>query len=62
MPIRNFQIKDTQLTNCICVVEPVPRKDERGAVRSDRTSGEPLYVVHGNDGALKGWDWMHLTA
>jgi hypothetical protein len=45
MSIRNFQIKDTQLTNCICVVEPAPKKDERGAVRSDRVSGEPLYVV-----------------
>jgi hypothetical protein len=30
--------------------------------RIARFDGEPLYVVHGNDGALKGWDWVHLTA
>ena len=30
--------------------------------RTERTDGEPLYVVHGAGGRLRRWDLVHLTA
>jgi hypothetical protein len=30
--------------------------------RTERLDGEPLHVVHGNNGTLKAWNLVHLTA